>query len=157
MSSSTVVQSNTSIQVAAPATSKPVSSTEKKKDGRNKIFQSSLSPENKNVEVSELVELDQTQEKCSSETKVIPRHLKTLLRYETCDEGCFPLFRAIISAVGPKNWDPDWSEWEQVENFVRVDQSLTNDEDINDNDDNDADEGECVCTRARIIFTAASV
>ena len=102
MSSSTVVQSNTSIQVAAPATSMPVSSTEKKKDGRNKIVQSSLSPENKNVEVSELVELDQTQEKCSSETKVIPRHLKTLLRYETCNEGCFPLFRAIISAVGQR-------------------------------------------------------
>ena len=109
MSSLPVVQSNTTILVAASATSKSGCSVEEKKNVRSEIIQSSLCPENKIVEVSEMDEKEQTQEKVSSETKVIPRHLKTLLRYETCNEGCFPLFRAIISAVGPKNWNPDWS------------------------------------------------
>ena len=112
MSTTTTIKSKTTTKAADPAIVEESSSSEEKKNVRGEIAQSSLTTESENAEVPKKSKAVPSQESCSSGTKATPKHPKTILRYETCHEGCFPLYRAIITAVKPKNWDPDWCEWD---------------------------------------------
>ena len=118
MSTSTAVQSEKSTTSSAAVNKDQESSIKKKKNclgGKRETYPSS---ESEDPEVPETPKSSKVQKSESSVNQTRFRHSKTILRHDTTNNGLVPQFRSVLTAVGVKNWDSNWADWETVEAFL---------------------------------------
>ena len=118
MNTTTVVQASSAIRARIIANVKKTNSSKEKKDRPSSKRETYQSSEDEDTEVPETPKSSKRQKSGSSDTQNKFRHSKNILRHDTTSDGLFPLFRNVLSAIGVKNWDPEWTEWETVESFL---------------------------------------